>query len=98
MDRTRDRGASAWAEQFGTFTEVKSLDTASNTVYFLIDDDAGSDDVYQSVDGGLSWQAYTTPTNLGLNHILALSPTLVFAVGAAQGGTAVYLKLGQGAA
>ena len=96
VDRTRDRGASAWVEQFGTFTEVKRLDIASNTVYFLIDDDGGSDDIYQTADGGLTWQAYVTPTNVGLNHILALSPTLAFAVGEVAA-TAVILKLGLGA-
>ena len=96
VDRTRDRGGSAWTLQYA-LTDIKSLDIASNTVYFLIDDDGGSDDIYQTADGGLSWQAYTTPTNVGLNHILALSPTLAFAVGEVAT-TAVYLKLGQGAA
>ena len=97
VDRTRNRGASAWVEQYA-LTEVKSLDIASSTVYFLIDDDGASDDIYQTADGGLSWQAYTTPTNTGLNHILVLSPTLVFAVGELTGGLATYIKLGQGAA
>ena len=96
VERTRDRGASAWVVQFA-LTEVKSLDIASNTVYFLIDDDGGSDDIYQTADGGLTWQAYTTPTNTGLNHILSLSPTLVFAVGEATGGLGTILKLGLGA-
>ena len=100
--RTRDRGATAWAVQATTPpTVVPCLDVASPTVYFLIDDDAGaSDDIRQTTDGGLTWQEYTTPTNTGLNHILALSPTLVFAVGdvGAAPATAVYIKLGQGAA
>jgi photosystem II stability/assembly factor-like uncharacterized protein len=101
VDRTRDRGASAWAEQYGAFTDINSLDIASPTVYFLIDNNAGASDfIWQTTDGGLTWQQYTTPTNAGLNHILVLSPTLAFAVGevGAAPATAVYIKLGQGAA
>jgi photosystem II stability/assembly factor-like uncharacterized protein len=95
--RTRNRGATAWAVQATTPpTVTECLDVASPTVYFLIDDIGGSDVIYQTADGGLTWQAYVTPANAGLNHILALSPTLVFAVGEVVG-TAVYLKLGQGA-
>ena len=96
--RTQDRGATAWAVQStAPPTVTPCLDIASPTVYFLIDDHAGaSDTIYQTADGGLTWQAYTTPVNVGLNHILALSPTLVFAVGEVVG-TAVIIKLGQGA-
>ena len=99
VDRTRDRGGSAWVEQFGAFADIQSLDVApsTNTVYFLIDNNAGASDfIWQTADGGLTWQQYTTPPNVGLNHILALSPTLAFAVGEVAT-TAVIIKLGLGA-
>lgn len=93
---SRDRGAN-WTETWaGNGTVVKSLDVASPTVWFLIDDPTTSNNIYQTVDGGLTFQQYTTPANTDLEHIIVLSPTLVFAVG--NGGVAVpvIIKLGQG--
>jgi hypothetical protein len=93
---SRDRGAN-WTETWaGNGTAIKCLDVASPTVYFLIDDDGGSNDIYQTVDGGLTFQEYTTPVNTELEHIIVLSPTLVFAVGNAGAAVPVIIKLGQG--
>ncbi|GAG52479.1 unnamed protein product, partial [marine sediment metagenome] len=47
-------------------------------------------------DGGLTWQAYTTPTNTELEDIIVLSPTLVFACGNAGAAVPTIIKLGQG--
>ena len=93
---SRDRGTT-WTETWaGNGTAIKCLDVASPTVYFLIDDDAGSNDIYQTVDGGLSFQEYTTPANTELEHIIVLSPTLVFAVGNAGAAVPTIIKLGTG--
>ena len=93
---SRDRGAN-WTETWaGNGTAIKCLDVASPTVNFLIDDDAGSNDIYQTVDGGLTYQEYTTPANTELEHIIVLSPTLAFACGNAGANVPVIIKLGQG--
>jgi photosystem II stability/assembly factor-like uncharacterized protein len=52
--------------------------------------------VHRTRDGGYTWEAVTTPTNAGLNAIWPCSCNLAFAVGEAQGGTAVVLKISGG--
>jgi photosystem II stability/assembly factor-like uncharacterized protein len=52
--------------------------------------------VHRTRDGGYTWEAVTTPTNAGLNAIWPCSCNLAFAVGEAQGGTAVILKISGG--
>lgn len=49
--------------------------------------------IYKTVDGGYNWQALTTPTNSGLNDIIAVDPNLAYAVGEVNGSTAVILKV-----
>lgn len=49
--------------------------------------------IYQTVDGGFTWQRVTTPTNTGLNTIRYVTPKLAFAVGAVSGGTGVLLRI-----
>lgn len=49
--------------------------------------------IFQTIDGGYTWQRVTTPTNAGLNTIRYVTPKLAFAVGAAQGGTGVLLRV-----
>ncbi len=48
--------------------------------------------LYLSRDGGVTWEAITTPLNAGLNALHVVSANLAYAVGDAQGGTAVMLK------
>lgn len=43
-------------------------------------------------DGGYTWIALTTPTNVGLNALQIINGTLIWAVGEAQASTAVILK------
>ena len=91
-----DRTAS-WTETWPiNGTSIHSLDVASPTVWFMIDDPTTSNNIYQTVDGGLTFQLYTTPTNTDLGHIIVLSPTLVFACGNGGVNTPVIIKLGQG--
>jgi photosystem II stability/assembly factor-like uncharacterized protein len=49
--------------------------------------------VLRTIDGGHEWQVLTTPTNSGLNAIVAAREDLAYAVGEANGGTAVVLKI-----
>ena len=49
--------------------------------------------VLRTINGGHDWEAITTPTNVGLNHIQAGSGTLAYAVGKVQGGTGVILRV-----
>ena len=53
--------------------------------------------VFRTINGGYNWEAITTPTNAGLNHIACVSPSLAYAAGDASGGTNVYLKIREGA-
>lgn len=49
--------------------------------------------LYKTNNGGTSWQALTTPTNVGLNSVWAPSAALAFVVGEAQGGTGFIAKV-----
>ena len=55
-------------------------------------------DISQTVGGGLTFQEYTTPANTELEHIIVLSPTLVFACGNVGANVPCIIKLGQGVA
>jgi photosystem II stability/assembly factor-like uncharacterized protein len=86
----------SWTSSWATGVDIVSLDAPASSVYFMADNLAAASDVIrQSADGGNSWQNYTTPTNAGLNHIVAPSTTLAYCVGEDQGGTSVIIKLGQ---
>jgi photosystem II stability/assembly factor-like uncharacterized protein len=50
--------------------------------------------VLHTIDGGYTWTALTTPANSGLNSVIMISPTQGWAVGEANGGTAVILEIG----
>lgn len=49
--------------------------------------------VLMTIDGGYDWVSISTQTNLGLNDISIVDPSLAYAVGEVQGGTAVILKI-----
>jgi photosystem II stability/assembly factor-like uncharacterized protein len=50
--------------------------------------------ILRTNDGGFTWESVTTPVlNAGLNRIFAVSPKLAYAVGEAQGGTGVIMKV-----
>lgn len=49
--------------------------------------------VHRSKDGGHTWERLDTPTNAGLNAIWVCDQNLAYAVGSAQGGTSVVLKI-----
>lgn len=49
--------------------------------------------ILRTIDGGHEWQTLTTPANSGLNSIVIAREDLAYAVGEANGGTAVILKI-----
>jgi photosystem II stability/assembly factor-like uncharacterized protein len=63
---------------------------------FLVHNSAGVvGTVYRTLNGGTTWEALTTPANLGLNSIWAASPRLAFVAGnvAAAPATGCILKI-----
>jgi photosystem II stability/assembly factor-like uncharacterized protein len=49
--------------------------------------------VYHTADGGRSWQALVTPTNVGLTSVMMCNETRGFATGLATGALAVILEI-----
>ena len=60
---------------------------------FCWDDATGYGWVFVTLDGGYNWRRIATPTNVGLNSLIIVEPTEIWAVGEVQGGTAVVLKI-----
>ena len=74
--------------------DVRGLSYANEYIGYMIHDTAGPvGTVLRTINGGHDWEAITTPTNVGLNHIQAVSGTLAYAVGKVQGGTGVILRV-----
>lgn len=73
---------------------VPSIRFASELCGFMVANTAGPvGTVYRTIDGGYTWEAITTPTNAGLNVIVACDCNLAYAAGEVSGGTAVVLKI-----
>lgn len=93
---TRDNGVT-WTEKTGQAFNagtMNDLEFANELIGFLISNTAGPvGEVFRTIDGGFSWQSIDTPTNTGLNDLMIADADTVFAVGEAQGGTAVVLKI-----
>lgn len=88
-------GATTWTNTWAGGNDCRCISFSTFTTGFMLHDAAGPvGTVYQTADGGETWHALTTPTNAGLNSVIALSPNLAFACGEPQGGTAVILEIG----
>lgn len=75
-------------------TAINKIDFVTELHGFMVANTAAPvGTVYHTVDGGYTWEALTTPTNAGLNSIVAADPNLAYAVGEVSGGTAVILKI-----
>ena len=74
---------------------IQDIAFANENCGFMIVNPVGgaSAHVHKSVDGGHSWERLTTPTNTGLNDIAVINCNYAYAVGNAQGGTGVVLKV-----
>ena len=96
-------GGTTWTERTGWVGagdggEVQSMSWYGDHYGFMVHDvPGGVGTVFRTINGGYNWEAITTPTNAGLNHIAAVSPSLAYAAGEASGGTNVYLKIREGA-
>lgn len=71
--------ASAWSHQQVGVLAWKSVGNIT-TFYF-------------TKDGGVTWEEITTPTNGGVNNMMACNAQLFYAVGEASGGTGVIYEL-----
>jgi photosystem II stability/assembly factor-like uncharacterized protein len=49
--------------------------------------------ILRTFDGGYTWEALDTPTNAGLNWLVAVDNDTAYAVGEVSGGTGVILKV-----
>lgn len=93
---TADGGAN-WTEQ--TFSgsgagAVKDIQMHDSSVGYMLHNTAGPvGSVFITTNGGYTWEALTTPTNVGLNSIVVLKTNLAFAAGEVQSSTPVVLKV-----
>lgn len=76
----------------GTGTVV-AIDWLNGYYGMFIHNVGGAGKVFNTIDGGYTWQTVTVPTNVGLNSVRIASTTLAYAVGEVVGGTAVIIKI-----
>lgn len=82
-----------WGALSGT-GQVRDIRFADALVGYLIHNTAGPvGTLWQTINGGWSWEQITLPTNVGLNQMFVADANLVFIVGEAQGGTGVIIKV-----
>lgn len=92
-------GGVTWTERTGwtgsgTGNEVADVEFYDDYVGFMIHTSAAPvSTIFVTVNGGYTWRSLTTPTNTGLNALTVVSANIAFAVGEAQGGTAVILRV-----
>jgi photosystem II stability/assembly factor-like uncharacterized protein len=88
-------GGTTWTQTWtGGAGEVQCISMSTDTTGLMAWDTAAPiGTIYHTIDGGYSWKSYTTPTNVGINSVIMLSPTMGFAAGEAQGGTALILQI-----
>ena len=73
---------------------VQDIQFVNDVVGFMISNTvAPVGRAYRTVNGGNDWQQITVPTNVGLNALAVINENLAYAVGNAQGGTGVVLKI-----
>lgn len=89
--QTRDAGANWDTKTFtgqSTTGTVKALYPVNDDVVYMAHNPAaGQGYVHRSIDGGHSFERLVTPTNSGLNDLVAWDSNHAFVVGAANGGT-----------
>lgn len=75
----------------GAINDIEFFD--SQVGFIAVDSAAPVGSIHQTVLGGYSWRALTTPTNSGINAIHVVNQNLAYMVGETNGGTAFIGKL-----
>jgi photosystem II stability/assembly factor-like uncharacterized protein len=76
--------------------QVRDIEFASPLIGYMIRNTAAPVGVVlRTIDGGYNWESQTTPTNAGLNSVIACDTNLAFAVGEAYSGNGVVLKISE---
>jgi photosystem II stability/assembly factor-like uncharacterized protein len=76
--------------------QVRDIDYVNDFVGFMASNTAAPvGTVLRTIDGGANWLALTTPLNSGLNAVKALTENSCYAVGEANGGTGLLLKINE---
>lgn len=95
-----DNEGTAWTQRAFQGDGAGSVDAvafADKLVGFMIHNTAAPVGyVFFTVNGGWSWERLTLETNVGLSALAVVNERLAYAVGLAQGGTAVVLKISGG--
>jgi len=92
---TRDDGTTWTQRRFSGdgAGNVSDIAFANDLVGYAIHNNASPvGSILVTINGGYSWKALTTPTNIGLNAITIADMNTVYAVGEVEGGTAVIVK------
>lgn len=89
-------GGTTWAARSFTGSgvgEVRDIRFLNESLGYLLTNNASPvGTVHWTIDGGYSWDALTTPTNVGLNVIRICDEWTAFFGGEAQGGTGYIAK------
>ncbi len=93
-----DDDAASWAQRSnfaGTGTgDVVDIDFWNTLDGFMIHNTAGGvGELFRTIDGGYSWVELALPTTAALNALWMADANTVYAVGEAEGGTGVILKV-----
>lgn len=91
-------GGTTWNQRVGWvgsgIGSVRSMMFANEMVGYMAVNNASNRAAFlQTRNGGYTWENITTPTNSGVNSLLACGNRLVYAVGEASGGKPVVYKL-----
>lgn len=90
-------GTTSWTTLYTSVGAIACLSFSTVLTGLMIHNTAAPiGTVFHTVDGGFSWRELEggTPDNVGLNSVVMLTPTAGYAVGNAEGGTAVILQIG----
>lgn len=91
---TSNDGGDSWSLNIALGGALRSISYCNELHGIMARNSAGPvGTIYRTINGGKDWFSITTPTNSGLNSVQLINDTLAWAVGEANGGTAVLLKI-----